>query len=91
MNNIRFTTNLDEGQRFMNELSTEWPANCVPRVGERIELPLSDGKYFQLEVCAVTYAATCKPFTTVVELHIPSYYSKMSIYEWSEWFKRHSK
>lgn len=91
MNNIRFTTNLDEAKRFMFDLSAKWPANCIPRVGERIELPLSNGKVFDLEVCSVTYQATSQPFMAVIELHMPSYYAKMSINAWSEWFKRHSK
>lgn len=92
---IRLRTNLDEPSRDVLDLNaalssrgSSWQPP-VPRRGERISFPFKkDGRSysFELEVCAVTYDLLAEE--AIVELHVPSYQSTMTIREWSDWFKK---
>ncbi len=85
---VHFKTNLDEPQPDVWDLNERWPKDApLPRVGERILFVFDGNRKFELEVCSVAfnYAAN----EAQVELHMPSYYGRMSINEWAEWFKRH--
>lgn len=93
---IVFHTNLDEAQHDVSNLNQiltgHLTAYTVPRVGERIVFPFEKpGKLvkfsFELEVCEVRY--NYHRNVIEIELHIPSTFSKMSIQEWCDWFKRH--
>lgn len=87
--NIVFVTNLDDAR------SDVWNLNDlvkydVPRVGERVRINFkrNDTKYFyELEVHGIVYDYEENKVT--VELHIPSYYSTMTLKEYGEWFRRH--
>jgi hypothetical protein len=96
---VHFHTNLDEAQPFVHRLNKHLTGqNFAPNKGDRIkfykyEQPTpSDGpqKTFELEVVnrVVSYGSY---LTISIELHMPSYYSGMTIREWGEWFNRHFK
>lgn len=86
---VVFKSNLDEVKRYLLDLNREWDGDIYPLNGERITYDkYNDGQFtFELEVKSVTFKnnGTVKE----IELHIPSYYSKMSLNDWSDWFNSH--
>jgi hypothetical protein len=79
---VTFTSNLDEVKRFLYDLNDNWKGDQYPSVGERVQF---QGKYiFDLEVVRVSFfdCGAAKE----IELHIPSYYKSMSVYDWTEKF-----
>lgn|SRR6185369_912528 len=96
---LTFHTNLDEAKldvRDLNYKVRDYLVDHVPREGDRIVFrfekpdgPLGFERSFtyELEMCAVNW--NYHDCVIAVELHIPSYYSSMSLNDYCEWFKRH--
>ena len=93
---VSFHTNLDLAQPYMLTLNNEWNDrhHPIPSKGDKISFSFTklffgkSSEYaFELEVCGITFDA--KGNWVKVELHIPSYFSSMTLAGWEEHFRRH--
>jgi hypothetical protein len=88
---FHFHTNLDEAQRYVEELNaptgagTRWILPYPPSVGDEISFQVHKDFRFPLRVVAVRWSEggrACR-----VELHMPTV-PHSSIREWMDWFER---
>lgn len=88
MRKIHFHTNLDEARPYVEDLNNCWQGP-VPGVGHEIVFDVGQGqgrglKHFRLRVVQVRWS---RAGDALIELHMPEL-PRMTIAEWSEWFKR---